>query len=347
MSDSSIFVKFKCAQRFAKYISSPSYHPKNKDVVIISTHWLESNKKGIYEYNTKQNTFNKIYTYDQTFKPDGHGQFIDSKNELLYIFGGDNATFGVFDLNIKVMNTDTESALSNCDECPQATYIPSPTNEYHILSNNSIHYVMDMNNKNINKMEIHKLKNNHTKCPKLLYIPFKQQLMAFGSHNSDKIWRCNIKQISNEQRHKGQLYHLKMPHSAGIDSFDILLAFDNIIFIFYFVKNSYHDIWCIDLLNNKLIKTKYNTPKFSEYDQNIYVMKDSNNNGHIINFKSGEKYTFNLHNLIPKEVIKLHREHYSPLIIGYIKQEETKNDFSGNIPNALKELILYYFPLFI
>eukprot|EP01084_Bolivina_argentea_P127304 225161_1 len=338
-------LEIECTQKFSYYFPKPSYHPTKKDVVIVSTNCLEQASKGIYEYNIQRNAFNKMYTYEQEFQPFNHGQFIDSKNELLYLFRDD--TFGIFDLNTKEMNTNTKSVLRDCRNLPQSTYIPSPRNEYHILSNHSMHYKMDMNNKNINKMKINKFENNNIKFPKILYIPFTQQLISFGSHNSDKIWYCNIKQISNKQKYDWQLYHLKMPHSAGIDSFDILLAFDNIIFIFYFVKNSYHDIWCIDLLNNKLIKTKYNTPKFSEYDQNIYVMKDSNNNGHIINFKSGEKYTFNLHNLIPKEVIKLHREHYSPLIIGYIKQEETKNDFSGNIPNALKELILYYFPLFI
>eukprot|EP01084_Bolivina_argentea_P284195 486965_1 len=68
--------------------STKSYHPQNPDVVIISTAHYEGSKKGIYEYNLIQNTFNKIYTYDQTLKPESHGQFIDSKNELLYIFGG-------------------------------------------------------------------------------------------------------------------------------------------------------------------------------------------------------------------------------------------------------------------
>eukprot|EP01084_Bolivina_argentea_P106761 190973_1 len=99
MSLSSIFVKLKYEQTFTQYFPKPSHHSKNKDVLIISTSYLEAlgNKKGIYEYNMKNNTFNKVYTYKQGFEPYYHGQFIDSKNELLYIFGDD--TFGIFDLN--------------------------------------------------------------------------------------------------------------------------------------------------------------------------------------------------------------------------------------------------------
>eukprot|EP01084_Bolivina_argentea_P147319 257779_1 len=122
MSLSDIFAKLECEQKFHYYVPKPSSYPNNKEVVIISTtHW-EGNKKGIYKYNIKRNTFNKIYTYDKTFEPYDHGQFIDEKNELLYIFGRDK--LGIFDLNTKIMNTNTKSPLRDCCEYPQSTYIP-------------------------------------------------------------------------------------------------------------------------------------------------------------------------------------------------------------------------------
>eukprot|EP01084_Bolivina_argentea_P086414 156190_1 len=114
MSLSSIFLKSEWSLTFVNYFSKPSYHPKNKDAVIISTNTWEGSNKGIYEYNLQRNTFNKMHTYDQTFKSVSHGQFIDAKNELLYLFGGHDATFGVFDLNTKIMNTNTKSILSDC-----------------------------------------------------------------------------------------------------------------------------------------------------------------------------------------------------------------------------------------
>eukprot|EP01084_Bolivina_argentea_P094070 169117_1 len=86
LSLSDIFVKLEFEQKFNWYFPKPSYHPQNKDVIILSAGHYEGNKKGIYEYNTKKNTFNKIYTYEQGFKLFNHGQFIDAKNELLYIF---------------------------------------------------------------------------------------------------------------------------------------------------------------------------------------------------------------------------------------------------------------------
>eukprot|EP01084_Bolivina_argentea_P072017 130807_1 len=99
MSLSEIFAKLQSEQKFVHYVQKPSYHSTNKDVIILSTSHVEGNAKGIYEYNIKKNTFTKIYTYKQGFKPRYHGQFIDSKNELLYIFG--NGQLGIFDLNTK------------------------------------------------------------------------------------------------------------------------------------------------------------------------------------------------------------------------------------------------------
>eukprot|EP01084_Bolivina_argentea_P299571 516396_1 len=165
MSLSSISFKSECAFKFHYYIPKPSYHPKNKDVVVISTDCAED-CSGIYEYNLTKNTFNcnKIHTYKQTFYR-SHGQFIDPKNELLYIFG--NGEFGIFDLNTNVMTIDTESSLRDCNDYPKSTYIPSPINELHILSNGTIHYIMDMNDKNINKMKINKFENNNIKHPKI------------------------------------------------------------------------------------------------------------------------------------------------------------------------------------
>eukprot|EP01084_Bolivina_argentea_P000619 1152_1 len=121
MSLSDIFVNLECEQKFDFYFPKPSYHPKNKDVVILSPSDLEGSKKGIYEYNLQKNAFNKIYTYEPTFHTSSHGQFLDAKNELLYIFGYNK--LGIFDLNTKVMNTNTKYLLRDC-KLPRSTYIP-------------------------------------------------------------------------------------------------------------------------------------------------------------------------------------------------------------------------------
>eukprot|EP01084_Bolivina_argentea_P124297 220260_1 len=101
----SVFGKVEFELKFRWYIPKPVHQPQNQNVIILSTDYEEGNKKGVYEYNLIQNTFNKIYAYDQAFKPNGHGQFIDAKNESLYMFG--YGILGIFDLNTKILNTNT------------------------------------------------------------------------------------------------------------------------------------------------------------------------------------------------------------------------------------------------
>eukprot|EP01084_Bolivina_argentea_P104178 186564_1 len=119
---SGIFTKLDFPLKFNCYLPHPSYHPTNQNVVIVSTDYEEGNQKGIYEYNLIRHTFNKIYTYKQSFKPYDHGQFVDAKNELLYMVG--RGKLGIFDLNTKVMNANNTFCV--CGTFPQSTYIPSP-----------------------------------------------------------------------------------------------------------------------------------------------------------------------------------------------------------------------------
>ena len=62
---------------------------------------------------------------------------------------------------------------------------------------------------------------------------------------------------------------LKMAHSVHFDDYDILLGFENIIFIFYFTADdgdSYDYIYCVDILFN------------------IYALKNENNFVYIMDF---------------------------------------------------------------
>eukprot|EP01084_Bolivina_argentea_P028871 53621_1 len=170
MSSSLNFIELYCPEEFYYYVPKPSYHPTNPDIVILSTDSTETHG-GIYEYNIKTNKFNKIYSYGGLFLMlHGHTQFIDTQNELLYIFGEMN--LHIFNLNTKTMNSSQPSVINNCSilGCiyfPKSVYIPSPIHESHIVSNNAIHYKMDMSNKNINKMKIDKFEKNKIKWPNL------------------------------------------------------------------------------------------------------------------------------------------------------------------------------------
>eukprot|EP01084_Bolivina_argentea_P189505 325879_1 len=348
MDAQQIFTKSDIGYILDDYIPKPSIHPNNNDVVILSTDSYDGPSKitektgGVYEYNLKTSELNSICNCSsEMFSMHDHGQFIDTQTQTLYIFGQDSvATLDLKSNDLVLKNSNDQNPIRYCSNLPRPAYIPPPIHECHIL-NHDMHYKMDMKTKKVDKMKISEFKN--IKYPKLIYIESKKQLFSFGADKSDKIWYCNV----NQQKYEWKLYDIKMPHIVGDElTYDILLVFDNIVFIFYFVRNWYLDIWCIDLLNNKLIKTKYNTPILDLYTaENIYVMKDSDNYGYIVNFKSGKRYKFNVYDIIPKQVIKLHRKHYELLIIGFVKQQENELNMI-RIPYVLKQLILLFFPLF-
>eukprot|EP01084_Bolivina_argentea_P052743 96867_1 len=69
------------------YIPKPSYHPTNKNCIIITTDCEETQTTpAIYKYNVATNESQIIYKYN-TFEPYYHGQFIDTSNNTLILYG--------------------------------------------------------------------------------------------------------------------------------------------------------------------------------------------------------------------------------------------------------------------
>eukprot|EP01084_Bolivina_argentea_P191266 328557_1 len=82
------------------YIPKPSYDPTNKNCIIISTHYKATKTPaGIYKYNIETNKPEIICKYNNTFKSQYHGQFINTSNNTLILYGGDYNIFKIFDLN--------------------------------------------------------------------------------------------------------------------------------------------------------------------------------------------------------------------------------------------------------
>ena len=80
-----------------------------------------------------------------------------------------------------------------------------------------------------------------------------------------------------------------MPHSVHSDFYDVLLGFENIIFILYFPSyDGYYissdDIYCFDILFNKWYKSTYKIPYYIDSEWNVYALKDTNNFIHILDF---------------------------------------------------------------
>ncbi len=92
-----------------------------------------------------------VKDYDSTSNPPGrHGQFIDHKNEKLYIFGGFGGSFITFDLNKKVMveeedNDDYNQEIRDIPHFPRSVNVSSPSknDKVHILTKDAKHFTFD------------------------------------------------------------------------------------------------------------------------------------------------------------------------------------------------------------
>eukprot|EP01084_Bolivina_argentea_P043043 79331_1 len=134
-----------------------------------------------------------------------------------------------------------------------------------------------------------------------------------------------------------------MPHAVVDEHDHDVLLYDDIIFVLYFSDKNDNEIWCLDLLHKEWFKSKYNVPK--GVHRNSHVIKNNNNDIHILDFHTQNNFSINMYDLLPNDLIKLRRKEYEVLIIGYIRQKENELMFQ-NMPLVLKQLILLYFPLF-
>eukprot|EP01084_Bolivina_argentea_P251229 421293_1 len=89
---------------FSYSVPKPSYDPINRNCIIISTHYKEDQTTpGIYTYNPQTNESQIIYKYDDKFESYRHGQFINTSNNTLILYGGFTGIFKIFDLNTNRM----------------------------------------------------------------------------------------------------------------------------------------------------------------------------------------------------------------------------------------------------
>ena len=125
-----------------------------------------------------------------------------------------------------------------------------------------------------------------------------------------------------------------------------VVRFGDILFVFYF-KDEYcgsDEIWCLDIRRKKWYKSAYATPK--AFTDLTYIITDNNDQDlHLINFRDKKHWKVNGYDLIPNELVSARRQYYTPLISGYIRQQENKK-LIPNIPFEVTQLILNFFPLF-
>ena len=172
----------------------------------------------------------------------------------------------------------------------------------------------------------------------------QQKLFVFKGRN-DKL-KIELLDLENDSLELMDYHQIEGRHDLRGDyEFDVILAFENIVAIFDFQAL---EIWCHHLLDNKSYKSLYQIPESMEYSNYEYVqscvVKAGNNYAHILNFASGDHIKIDLHKLMPKGLLKSHREYYQPLIMGYLREKENENNISC-IPFVLKTIILKFFAL--
>eukprot|EP01084_Bolivina_argentea_P075126 136213_1 len=302
-------------------LPKPLKHPLISNCIIMSTDYEERQiTPGIYQYNVESNKCSLIYKYNNECTPECHGQYMDPVNNLLYLFGRRNV------LNAFDLKTNTMQKINNChpfaEACtnwPASTYIPFPVNQAHILLDDK-HYKYDIKHKTMIQLKGNSALNGIVYAH-LLYIPIKKQLMFLGSSFDSKILSCDIQQNSDQTEYEWKMCKLKMPRAAEHCTYDTLLGFDNILFVFYFVEK---DIYLLDLLNNKWFKSKYSLPNFGGGNNTYIFVVQNNYSAHFIYFYNKIHYKVCLFDLIPKEIVISHRKYYNGLIMGYLREQLSK-----------------------
>eukprot|EP01083_Nonionella_stella_P303280 1049400_1 len=187
---------FPLSEPFKRNTITPSPHPHHSNSVLITTSHGYRNP-GVYEYNVETNQLNFISDYGTigyNIIDAYHAQFLDTVNDVLYIIA--DAYLYAFNWNTNRFTLVDEQIKHEIGaSCfPRIVSIPSPTNQICIFNNDSFElktfqFVENKPFRCISTQLCKSLRNEFVQCPKLIYVPFKKQLMIFGSDGDDTIWK--------------------------------------------------------------------------------------------------------------------------------------------------------------
>ena len=355
----SVFQRLKDPPSFTAEVLEPLYHSKNGNYIYIFVEDTQNDDHQcgrIWQYNLDQQKVTKKYTKleDVQYLNFRYDSCIDQDNDIIYFMGGSEYIFKSFNLN-----TNQWSILPRFDTTTfiNCYYIPSPINQLHITSLD--HFVYNrLENKLVkldNDTSLFQRHNRHwAKQSSYIYHKSKGTLIMFQG-DYKYILCCDIDE-KNKTVSDWRKYDIgEIPENKDrlffSDSF--ILGWDQVIFWFDDYCESIKDakIWCLDLEHNdKWYQSPHNFPDFEYKSDNIapYVIKDDDNYAHLMSFWADDNRHFkvSLWDLLPTEIIKMNRERFDALIIGYIKEFEKRNTMIF-IPMYLKKIIVQFYPLFV
>ena len=337
----SLWAKVESDISFSKYLADPSYYTDgNQEFILIATKSYDSESKaaGIYQYNLNTQEIKLLYEYEQgDYDFVSHGQFVDAENDTFYIFGGNYNLFLKFDLKTKnkPQFIDTIKIPDGCKYLSSIAYINTPTARHiHIINNG--HYKYDVQKEQFIRCKIF-IDEVNKNCSDIFYNELNDKLMMICPNGH--IYDCQYDDTLDNEGNinlKWSLNCNQLPDTQHV--WFILCILKSIIFVWEF---STHQIWCVDLLDNKVIKTKHQVIPMTD----MVSFKTKDNFIHILDIYDGLHYKVLLLDLIPDEIIKSHLERYRLLVAGYVKQE-IENDLVEYIPLSLIDLIARFYPAF-
>ena len=329
----------------------PLNHPNDANKIIISTDFSDG---GIYELDLNSNELTHLYKYDDSVPrpPWMHGCFINRQTKTLFVFGGFYKSLVAYplDLDNKQMRyIEDDNALCKCETWPISCYVES-RNELHVI-HNSEHLVFQIHNKCIDLIKTNKLPG--IDAPKLLHIPARDELIIFGSNDSKDILSLKLGNNDDVKWTINEDINLFVSPTNSTH-FDVVLGFENIVFVFYFWEDvdvdgfASWDIWCYHLLNNQRFRSKFEVPDidfgFTGNKRQSFAIKDKDDYVHIVDFISQIHIKVDLYKLIPDELRKSHCDFYEPLIMGYFREIEHDKKDIVPLPLVLKTLIVQFYP---
>eukprot|EP01084_Bolivina_argentea_P292657 503168_1 len=341
--------------QFIEWFPKPLNQPFDSDSIIIATDFEETQSNpGIYKYNLHSNELLSIYKYNKDSRFESHGHCIDPINNTMYLSSKHINQLTIFTLHDNKMKylPATANAMGNT-AFMRPVYIPLPTHQIYILQHdcNSMYtkrcllkhdctkqYKYNIETKSITTLKHCSLDIN--RHPKVIYIPFLQKLFIFGSNMNKTILHCNVNNFEWVK------YNLTMPFEVHDVDYDILLGFENVLFVFYFDGKHNGAVYALDLFFNKWYKSNHYLPHQQTCFQqcNMYVVKNKYD-AHLLDFDQSKHFKVSLFDLMPTELVMVHRKYYNKLIMGYLRERENQS-LIPIMPHVLKVLILNFFQMF-
>ena len=365
MSSTQIFEKLADPPALLWPVNKPQFYGKNGNHIFILIDCnnaqlqyspLSNIKQGLLEYNLDTQQIVNQYECTTTTLLEENDICIDEEENIIYINEScDNKHFPrIFNINTKQWTIHMNDQYQHLYK-QNFYFIPSPINKLHITCTD--HFEYDNTTHKLNKLDndtsllkmrkcMYPLPSINENPSRFLYRKSCRQLIRFDAeHRGNNMLVSTIYEVGHAS--DWTKYPTKLPRIPnGYRSFDVLLAWDQIIFWLDYEETPKWSISCLDLNHNsKWYKSTVKIPKF-EYQP--CSVKDNDNNIHLITFqnKKNAHYKGSLFNILPPEILELNKIQYNPLIIGYIKQFE-KTDRMTFIPIYLKQLIAKFYPIFI